>query len=107
MGPPLTLDEWISYTEASYKSSMYPGLTDDEITQLWNNFGNANPMLRVNYNLHMNSLKAANPEATFENALSIMNAGVTWLIDTANSLPPPSGTPSGTPSGLPGGPPDH
>lgn len=105
MGPPLTLDQWISYTEASYKSSMYPGLSDAQINTLWENFGNVNPQLRVNYNLHMNSLKAANPEATYDNALSIMNAGVTWLINTANALP--SGTPSGTPSGLPGGPPVH
>ena len=106
MSLPNTLDEWIASREERLKGSMYPGLTDDEITQLWNNFGNANPMLRINYNLYIQSLKDANPVATDENALSIINSGVTWLINTANSLPPPSGS-ENPPPPLPSGGPAH
>ena len=74
---------------------MYSNLTPVEVNTLWDNFETANPELRANYTVYIESLKTAKPEATEANALSIINAGVAWLIDTANSLPaaPPAGPP--------------
>lgn len=98
-----TLNELIQNKSLELMPILYPNLTPAQVGTLWDNFGNANPQLRVNYNLYIESLKNDNPAVTAENALFIMNSGVTWLINTANSLPsaPPSGPPSGPPSDTP------
>ena len=87
-----SLNELIQNKSLELMPIMYPNLTPVQVGTLWDNFGNANPVLRADYGVYIDSLKAEHPQATEENALFIINSGVTWLIKTAGSLP--SGDPA-------------
>ena len=76
------------------KPQMYPGLTDAQINTLWDNFGNANPILRSNYMNYIQSLFIERPQITDANAIFILNSGANWLINAAGSLSSPLGTPA-------------
>jgi hypothetical protein len=82
-----SLTELIQNKSVELMPIMYPNLTPAQVAALWDNFGNANPVLRDNYLAYIELLKTQKPGVTDENALSIINSGVAWLIQTANSLP--------------------
>jgi len=65
---------------------MYPGLPPAQIHALWDNFGNANPAIRREYLLNNNRLMTENPAETEENALFIINSGVSWIKNRASSV---------------------
>jgi hypothetical protein len=65
---------------------MYPGLPPAQIGALWDNFGNANPAIRQEYLLNNIRLMTENPAETEENALFIINSGVSWIKNRASSF---------------------
>ena len=76
------------------KPQMYPGLTDAQINTLWDNFGNANPILRSNYMNYIQGLFIEHPQITDANAIFILNSGANWLINAAATLSSSLGTPA-------------
>jgi len=81
-----TLSQLIQAKGMEMEPILYPGLTHSQVETLWNNFGNANPILRQNYLVYFNGLMDANPAVTNENAMFIINSGVTWLINAAQNI---------------------
>ena len=65
---------------------MYPRLTPAEVNALWDNFGNANPAIRQAFVINNNRLLTEYPAETEENALFIINSGVTWLKNIASNI---------------------